>query len=205
MILAAGSIDYPATFLRLFIDLVAVGALAGGVFLRRHQRRDLAIVYAAFNVGLFAVVSVISARHISVGVGFGLFAVLSIVRLRSEPFDNIELAYFFMTLVLALVNGLAKIPIAYTVILDVLVLGTMFLTDHPSFHTATFRRRITLDEIYTDVEALREQLESRLGVVIAELRITENDFVRETTSVTLRYAEREPGDPLDGPGDSTTA
>ena len=37
------------------------------------------------------------------GVGFGLFAVLSIVRLRSEPFSNRELAYFFVALVLALV------------------------------------------------------------------------------------------------------
>ncbi len=189
MILAAAGVDYQEIFLRLFVDLIAVAILAGALFLHRHRRRDLAIVYTAFNVGLFAVVSVISVRHVSVGLGFGLFAVLSIVRLRSEPYDSIELAYFFMTLVLGLVNGLAKIPIPYTIVLNVLVLATMFLIDHPAFHTATLRRRVVLDEIHTDAEALRAHLEERLGVAITELRITDNDFVRETTDVTLRYAE----------------
>jgi hypothetical protein len=49
-----------------------------------------------FNVGLFLALVVITARDVSAGVGFGLVAVLSIVRLRSEPFTNGELAYFFV-------------------------------------------------------------------------------------------------------------
>ncbi|MGG7380820.1 DUF4956 domain-containing protein, partial [Escherichia coli] len=61
----------------------------------RRPRRGLLMVYATFNVGLFAVLSVISVRHVGPAVGFGLFAMLSIVRLRSEPFTNPELAYFF--------------------------------------------------------------------------------------------------------------
>ena len=59
-----------------------------------------------FNVGVFLALSVIAAGEVSMGVGFGLFAVLSIVRLRSEPFSNRELAYFFVALVLALVCAL---------------------------------------------------------------------------------------------------
>ncbi len=47
------------------------------------------------------------------GVGFGLFAVLSIVRLRSEPFSNRELAYFFVALVLALVCAIDLGDAAY--------------------------------------------------------------------------------------------
>ncbi len=64
---------------------------------------DLVVVYALFNLGLFLALVVISQGQVSMGVGFGLFAVLSIVRLRSEPFSNRELAYFFVAIVLALV------------------------------------------------------------------------------------------------------
>ena len=88
---------------RLALDLLAVSALVYGLFLPRHRRVDLVVVYALFNIGLFLALVVISAGEVSMGVGFGLFAVLSIVRLRSEPFSNRELAYFFVALVLALV------------------------------------------------------------------------------------------------------
>ena len=190
MLLAqAGSIDYAHTFVRLFVDLAVAGILIGALFVPRHARRDLAVVYATFNIALFAVISVISVRHVSVGLGFGLFAVLSIVRLRSEPFDNVELAYFFMSLVLGLINGLERIPLAYTAMLNVLILMTMLLVDHPSLHTTTIRRRVTLDEIYTDPTELRAILEERLGVEIADIQIDKNDYVRETTDVTVRHAQ----------------
>ena len=91
---------------RMGLDLLAICALVYGLFLPRHRRIDLVVVYALFNIGLFLALVVISAGEVSMGVGFGLFAVLSIVRLRSEPFSNRELAYFFVALVLALVSAI---------------------------------------------------------------------------------------------------
>ena len=187
--MAAATVDYPKALVGLLIDLVALTALVAALFLPRHERRDLAVVYVSFNIALFAVSSVISVRAFSVGVGFGLFAVLSIVRLRSEPFNNVELAYFFIALVLGLINGLRSVPLAFVAGLNVLIVVSMYVIDHPRLHAATFRRTVTLDEIYTDVEALRLMLEERLGVRISDLRIDSNDFVRETTQVTLSYVE----------------
>jgi len=189
LVVASGTVDYPQALVRLLIDLLALTALVAALFLPRHQRRDLAVVYVAFNIALFAVSSVISVRAISIGVGFGLFAVLSIVRLRSEPFNNVELAYFFLALVLGLINGLEASPLAFTAALNALVLVSMWVIDHPVLHATTLRRSITLDEIYTDVEELRVLLEERLGVRISDLRIDSNDFVRETTDVTVSYVE----------------
>src|SRR3712207_4232612 len=91
---------------RLGIDLAAVAALTYVLYLRRHGRRDLFVIYTLFNVGLFLAVVAMTATSVGAGFGFGLFAVLSIVRLRSAPFSNIEMAYFFIALVLALVCGL---------------------------------------------------------------------------------------------------
>ena len=189
VVVAAGTVDYPQTLVRLLIDLLALTALVGALFLPRHERRDLAVVYVAFNIALFAVSSVISVRAISVGVGFGLFAVLSIVRLRSEPFNNVELAYFFLALVLGLINGLSEVPLPFVAALNVLIVLSIYVSDHSMVHATTFRRTVTLDEIHTDVERLRLLLEERLGIRISDLRIDSNDFVRETTHVTLSYVE----------------
>src|SRR3954453_12047490 len=97
--------DWANLLLRLFADLVSIGLLSLMVA-RRRPRRGLFMVYASFNLGLFAVLTVITHEHLKAAVGCGLFAMLSVVRLRSERFGNADLAYFFCSLVLALVNGL---------------------------------------------------------------------------------------------------
>jgi hypothetical protein len=56
---------------RLAIDLAAVVALAYGLYYRRHGRRDLVTVYAAFNVGVFLVVTAITRGQIAVAWASG--------------------------------------------------------------------------------------------------------------------------------------
>ena len=104
--------------LRLGLDALALAALLYGLFLPRHKRMDLVVVYALFNLGLFLALVVISQGQVSMGVGFGLFAVLSIVRLRSEPYSNRGFAYFFVAIVLALV---CAIDIGHLALAGVLV------------------------------------------------------------------------------------
>jgi hypothetical protein len=185
--------DYAAFFLRLFIDLLAVLLLGVAIFQKRHGRRDLVVAFLTFNVGLVAVMSVISTRHIGTGLGFGLFAMLSIIRLRSEPFDHVELGYFFGALVLALVNGIAKTDAAFSVVLSLLVISVAYLADHPSLHATVRRRRITLDTVETDAAALRGRLEAAHGIRIVDLAITQVDYVRDTSRVVIRYVDPIPG------------
>ena len=88
------------------VDLAAVLVLVWAYFLRRHSRPDLALAYTSFNPALFAVLVTITRENVSAAVGFGLFGVFWIIRLRSEAFTNTELAYFFAVLALALGDGL---------------------------------------------------------------------------------------------------
>ena len=180
--------DWANLLLRLFADLVSIGLLSLMVA-RRRPRRGLFMVYASFNLGLFAVLTVITHEHLGAAVGFGLFAMLSVVRLRSEPFGNADLAYFFCALVLALVNGLRLDDPALSVALDALVLSALFLVDHPTLYRRTARQRVTLDEVVTGEAALRAAIERRLGVEVVEVTVEETDFVREVTRVTVRYLQ----------------
>src|SRR4051794_3226224 len=156
---------------------------------RRRPRRGLFMLYASFNIGLFAVLTVITREHLGPAVGFGLFAMLSIVRLRSEPLANADLAYFFCALVLALVNGLRLDDEALAVAVDVVVLVALFLVDHPALYRRTARQRVTLDEVVTGHAELRAAVERRLGIEVVDMTVEEVDFVREVTRVSVRYVQ----------------
>jgi hypothetical protein len=186
-VLVAAVPAYGDVLPRLGLDLVAIAALVYGLFYRRHKRMDLVVVYALFNIGLFLALLVIAGGEVSMGVGFGLFAVLSIVRLRSEPFSNRELAYFFVALVLALVCAIDLGSLAYAALLAGVALLAAWAIDHPRLSKPTRRLAVTLELVFADDEALRRHLEERLNAEIRELSVLEIDYVRETTRVEVRY------------------
>src|SRR4051794_15047619 len=135
--------EWASLLLRFFADLVSIGLLSLMVA-RRRPRRGLFMVYSAFNIGLFGVLTVISDKHVGPAIGFGLFAMLSIVRLRSEPFGNADLAYFFCALVLALANGLQLRDQALAVAVGGGILAPLFLGGHPAPSPRPPRPRGTL-------------------------------------------------------------
>ena len=190
MILAlAGKHAYLDLVVRFAIDLAAILVVSLVLYLQRHKRRDLFLAYMFFNIGLFVALGVIAATRISVGVGFGLFALLSIVRLRSEPFTNLELGYLFLALVIGLINGIGNIDRAYALLLNLVVVSTVFVIDHPALNSRVHYRTVVLDSVFTDRIALKAELERRFGVEIHELLINDVDYVRDVTSLSIRYVD----------------
>lgn len=174
---------------RLAIDLIAIAALAWGVYFRRHGRRELFVVYGLFNVGLFFALTVISAGRIGAGVGFGLFAVLSIIRLRSETYSHTELGYFFLALVLALVTGIDFGDLAEAGAFCAALILVAWVVDHPRLlGRPAWRTEMVLDEAIADPVEAGALLERRLGVQVREVTILEVDLVRETTRVVVQCA-----------------
>ena len=171
--------------MRLGLDALALAALLYGLFLPRHKRMDLVVVYALFNLGLFLALVVISQGQVSMGVGFGLFAVLSIVRLRSEPYSNRELAYFFVAIVLALVCAIDIGNLALAGVLVATVLLAAWAVDHPRLTAPVRHMRVTLDRIVGE-HTLHDVLEERLGGRVLDATVLEVDYVRETTVVDVR-------------------
>ena len=187
-------IDLGDLALRLAIDLAAIAALVYGLFHPRHGRMDLVVVYALFNVGVFLALSAIAAGELSMGVGFGLFAVLSIVRLRSEPFSNRELAYFFVALVIGLVCALDVGHPAYAGLLAGVALLAAWAIDHPRLSRPTRRLEVTLDRAYADDTALRDHLRERLRAPVLDVAVLEIDYVRETMRLEVRLGVEESPD-----------
>jgi uncharacterized membrane protein HdeD (DUF308 family) len=98
--------DYDVLLAGLALDLVAITILTYAIYFRRHRRRDLTLGFLGVNVGLFAVASFESTRPVGLAFGIGLFALLSVIRLRSTQITQEEMGYYFVSVVVGLVTGL---------------------------------------------------------------------------------------------------
>ena len=179
--------NYADLGINLAIDLVAVFLLAYVLYFRRHRRADLLLSYVSLNIGIFVVMSVLGKVQVNIAVGFGLFAILSIIRLRSNSVTQQEVGYYFLTLVLGLVNGMGLNDRPLVIMINALVVLTMAVIDNGRLRERARRMDVHLDVIHADDAALVADLERRLGGTVMHHEVNDIDYVRGTMLVDVRY------------------
>jgi len=170
----------------LSIDLVAIFVMTYVLYFRRHWRADLLLSYIALNVGIFVTMSLLTKVRVDIAVGFGLFAILSIIRLRSSAVTQQEVAYYFIALVLGLVNGLGVPDRGLVVALNVVLLLTMLVFDSKLLRDRSRRMDVRLAGVFTNEAALVAELERRLGGQVAYQEITEIDLIHGHMLIDVR-------------------
>jgi uncharacterized membrane protein YhiD involved in acid resistance len=120
-------------------------------------------------------------------LAFGLFGVLSILRLRSDQISQRDVGYYFTALALGLINGIGVSQPAIMIGLSILLVLTMYIADHPRLAGRSRHRLIVLDTVHREEAALRADLERRLGGTVRKLEVIDTDYVRETMTVDVRF------------------
>lgn len=170
------------------LDLVAILILVFALYFPRHRRKDLVVSYLGVNVGVLAVAEALSSAEVNAaGLGFGLFGVLSIIRLRSFELDQQEVAYYFVSLALGVLGGVPITPDWLAPALMAALLAVVFVGDHPLLFAGYRVQTITLDEAIADEARLVARLESLLGGRVRGFAVRRLDLVNDTTVVEARY------------------
>jgi hypothetical protein len=98
-----------------------------------------------------------------------------------------EVAYYFITLVLGLLNGLRMDDRWMVGLLNAVLIAMMLVIDSPRLRARSQRRIVTLDVVHDDDVALVADLERRLGGRVVRHQVDEVDYVRDTMIVDVRY------------------
>jgi len=171
----------------ILIDLLFISLLTFGLYFQRHRRRDLVVAYLIVNVGVLAVAQVLASSTVGVGLGLGLFGVLSIIRLRSSEIEQHEVAYYFAALAMGLLAGLSTEPTVLTVVLMALIVAVVYFGDNPRLFRSYRQQTVVLDAAFADESALIAHLEGLLGARVHGVRVQSLDLVNDTTLVDVRY------------------
>jgi hypothetical protein len=130
--------------------------------------------------------SVLTQVRIEIAVGFGLFAILSIIRLRSSAVTQQEVAYYFLALVVGLVNGLGVPDRGLVLAMNAVLLLVMFAFDSKPLRDRSQRMAVHLDGVFTNEVALVAELERKLGGRVTYQEITEIDLINGHMAIDVR-------------------
>ncbi len=96
-------LDY---WLRFGINLAIISLLIAALYWRRKPNRNYALAMIVGGTLVYAVIRLLVQFEISLGVGFGIFAVFSLLRFRTVAISLRDMTYLFATITLSLVNAM---------------------------------------------------------------------------------------------------
>ncbi|MGE3871391.1 MAG: DUF4956 domain-containing protein [Parvibaculaceae bacterium] len=179
---------------RMGVNLGGMSALVFGLYYRRYRDKELVTAAALFNIFIFAVLTILSSVNFSVAAGFGLFAMLALFTLRSEPLSKTEMTYFFGSVAIAVITSVHGTTVPFAAMAVAFVLVGAFVVDHPKILRSVSGAKVTLDKInaalLADPAATRAELSERLGVAVLSYQVLQLDYITEMARLNVYYRAR---------------
>lgn len=159
-----------------------------------HNKRYV-FTFLAFNTVIYFVLSFMTSIEIGVGVGFGLFAIFSILRYRTDPIPIREMTYLFIIVALPVMNSAGANSDIWTklVAANAVILAIMWVLEKEW----GFRYEASKRVVYEKIELIRPEcraelqadLEQRTGLKIKRISIGKVDFLHDTADMKIYYDE----------------
>jgi hypothetical protein len=157
------------------------------------HNKSYVFTFLAFNAVIYLMLRFMASIELGVGVGFGLFAIFSILRYRTDPIPIREMTYLFIISALALMNSAASESNlwAQLALANLAVLAIMLVLEKEW----GFRYESSRLVIYEKIELIHPDrrtelladLQERTGLAIKRVVIGKVDFLHDVVSLKVFY------------------
>lgn len=187
-------------FFRLLIDLSAVFVLVRFIYYPIYKHRELFFTYFIFNIIIFLISFLLNKVDLSMGAAFGLFAVFSMLRYKTEEIAIKDMTYLFLVIAIGLVSAVTKIKdtsddIEYLFLIGIntLVLIVTYLLESNLF----MKKESVKTILYENIEMIRAgkkeellaDLKLRTGFNVHRYSVHKIDFLKDAAQIKIYYYE----------------
>ena len=157
------------------------------------QNKNFVFTFLGFNTIIYFVMSLLTTIELSVGAGFGLFAIFSVLRYRTDPMPARDMTYLFILIGLPVINSSLLAGAGWNAVLiaNVAIIGVLYLLENGwGFHYEQ-SQRITYERIELikpeNYDLLLDDLCERTGLPIKRFEIGQINFLRDSADIKVFY------------------
>jgi hypothetical protein len=184
--------------IRLLIDLVSTYVLMQFVYFRFYKNKDLLFTYFVFNIVIFTISFLLNRVEISMGAAFGLFAVFSMLRYKTEEISIKDMTYLFLTIAIGIVSAVTRlkgVEDLYEYLFLIAIISSMILVALALESNWFMKQELFKTIYYEKIELIHpgkyneflEDLRSRTGIDIHRAEVQKIDFLRDTAQVKIYF------------------
>lgn len=181
----------PKFFMRLGINFISIFILIRFIYFKAHKSKEYFFTFFIFNLLIFLITFLLNKVDMSMGAAFGLFAVFSMLRYRTEGITIKDMTYLFLVIAIGLINAVSKGSWDEFTAINGIILVFTFLLESNLLMKRESAKIIEYDNIELikpekRVELIRD-LESRTGIKINRININEINFLKDTAIIVVYY------------------
>jgi len=189
--------DYLAFVLGFLLNLAVAVVIVRFIYYPRTRDKRYVFTFLAFNTIIYFVLSLMSSISLGVGVGFGLFAIFSVLRYRTDTIPIREMTYLFIILALPVMNSSAMVASHWGELLlaNTAVLIMLWVLEKEWGFQYEISKRIVYENIELIQPARRAELladlTARTGLPIQRVKVGKIDFLRDVAELQVYYFAEE--------------
>jgi ABC-type uncharacterized transport system fused permease/ATPase subunit len=177
--------------LRILIDIITVIIITRWIYYKYYKRADLFLTFFAFNLIIFLITFLLNKVEMTMGAAFGLFAVFSMLRYRTENITAKDMTYLFIVIAIGLVMAVSKGNW-----LELIIIGGIIIFFTKALESNWLIRREFSQHIYYENillihpdkrEEMIEDLKNRTGLNIHRVEVQEIDFLKDAAKIIVYY------------------
>lgn len=185
---------------RLLIDLFSVFVLVRFIYYPIYGHREFFFMFVIFNLIIFLISFLLNKVELSMGAAFGLFAVFSMLRYRTENISIKDMTYLFLSIAIGLVCAVTKVKGAtdeYEYIflfgVNLAVLAITYLLESKSF----MRKELIKTIVYENIELIQSDkneelladIRKRTGINVHRVSVQQINFLKDSAQIKIYYYE----------------
>lgn len=160
----------------------------------RHDKNDV-FTFVAFNTVIFFVMTYLANAQLSVGVGFGLFAIFSVLRYRANAISTREMTYLFIVIALPVMNSvlMSQREWANLAVTNLIVIIVLFVLEqgwgfrYEGYKVVKYDR---IDLLKPEKHAvLLDDLRHRTGLPLTRFEVGRINLVEDTVNLYVYFEE----------------
>ncbi|MGL1934597.1 MAG: DUF4956 domain-containing protein [Fibrobacterales bacterium] len=166
-------------------------------YYQHSKRRDYLFTYYMISIIVFFLCFTLKKYELDIGMALGLFAIFGIIRYRTDPIDIKEMTYLFVVIGVSVMNSLANKKMSYAEIFlsnTMIVVAISFL-ENLKMVKVDLHKEVVYEKIENikpeNYDALKADLEERLGVIINRVTVTDVNFMRDTARLMVYFDEAQ--------------
>lgn len=177
--------------LRLVADLLATSAIVLFIYRPARHHADYVFTFFVFNLLIFFLCTLMVRVDLGAGFAFGLFALFSIMRLRTSAISSKDMTYLFCVICLGIFNAM-EAGVGFLIeLVDAVIVLAMFLLERFCFRDAMSVLLVTYENIALinkhRWEELRADLEQRTGMSIEKIHVETIDYLTDSAKLVVYY------------------
>ncbi|MFE8070820.1 DUF4956 domain-containing protein [Marinobacteraceae bacterium S3BR75-40.1] len=174
---------------KLLTDLVALIALVWSGQQRQSLKQNVAGSMVLFGMGVFLVTYLLHSIEMSMGFVFGLFAIFSMLRYRTESMTVQDMTYLFLAISLSLIIAVSNLSLLENALIAAFVCLATWMVDslwNRQSRPAKTVRYDRIDWIQPQYrQHLLDDLRRRTGLPIVDVEIESVDFLRDSALLNV--------------------